>query len=501
MADTAPLPSAQQILDGIRDYAIFALDGEGRIATWSAGAERVTGFTAADALGQRLELLAPAPGGEGEEDVGGASVDLAGDAADAGSAEREGWRARRDGTRFWARETVTALRGGDGTLSGFAVVLRDDTARHDAEVGLRASQTTFAGILEIASDGVVCVGEAQTVTFFNRGAEVIFGYAAREVIGQPLEMLIPAYARAGHAGHVRTFGEGPVVARRMGERGEISGLRKGGEVFPAEASISKLTVGGTRVYTAVLRDVSERRRAEEALNTQAQELARSNADLEQFAYVASHDLQEPLRMVASYTQLLARRYKDQLDDDAREFIAYAVDGVTRMQALINDLLAYSRAGSRTSDPVPTDLNAVLQRVLVALTAAIEESGAEVTSDPLPTLPVDGSQIAQVLQNLIGNAVKFRGAEPLRVHVSAAHAAGVWDVSVRDNGIGIAPEFAERIWVIFQRLHSRAEYPGTGIGLAICKKIVERHGGRIWVQPAPDGGSDFHFTLPDPETPE
>ncbi|HET6764937.1 MAG TPA: PAS domain-containing protein, partial [Longimicrobiaceae bacterium] len=189
MDPTAPRPSAQQILDGIRDYAIFALDAEGRIATWSAGAERVTGFPAAEALGQRVELLAPSAKGDGGDEADDAAADLAGEAADAGSAEREGWRARRDGTRFWARETVTALRGGDGGLSGFAVVLRDDTARHDAEVGLRASQTTFAGILEIASDGVVCVGEEQTVTFFNRGAEVIFGYAASEVIGQPLEML------------------------------------------------------------------------------------------------------------------------------------------------------------------------------------------------------------------------------------------------------------------------------------------------------------------------
>ncbi|HET6763938.1 MAG TPA: ATP-binding protein, partial [Longimicrobiaceae bacterium] len=267
----------------------------------------------------------------------------------------------------------------------------------------------------------------------------------------------------------------------------------------AEASISKLAVGGRRVYTAVLRDVSERRRAEEALSTQARELARSNADLEQFAYVASHDLQEPLRMVASYTQLLARRYRDRLDDDAREFIAYAVDGVTRMQALINDLLAYSRAGARTSPAAPADLNAVMERALVSLAAAIEESDAAVTYDALPRLPVDGSQIAQVLQNLIGNALKFRGTEPPRVHVSAGHAGGAWTFSVRDNGIGIAPEFADRIWVIFQRLHSRAEYAGTGIGLAICKKIVERHGGRIWVQPAPGGGSDFRFTLPDTET--
>ena len=224
------------------------------------------------------------------------------------------------------------------------------------------------------------------------------------------------------------------------------------------------------------------------------ELARSNRELEQFAYVASHDLQEPLRMVASYTQLLARRYKDKLDEDANEFIHYAVDGAMRMQALINDLLMISRVGTRGKPLQPCEAGLSLEHALINLRMAIEEAGAEVTHDPMPRVVADVSQLTQLLQNLIGNAIKFHSGEQPRIHVGAQRRGHDWVISVKDNGIGIAPEFFERIFVIFQRLHGKQEYPGTGIGLAVCKKIVERHGGTIWVESEPDQGATFLFTL-------
>jgi signal transduction histidine kinase/DNA-binding LacI/PurR family transcriptional regulator len=243
--------------------------------------------------------------------------------------------------------------------------------------------------------------------------------------------------------------------------------------------------------------LQERKQAEEALARQAQELARSNVDLQHFAYVASHDLQEPLRMVKSYLQLLERRYKGQLDEDADEFIAFAVDGAERMRILIDDLLQYSRVTTHGKPFAPTDCTAALDHALSNLKVAVEESGAVVTHGGLPTVLADDVQLPQLFQNLIGNAIKFRKSDtPPQVHVGVEHKAGEWLFSVQDNGIGIDPKHFERIFLIFQRLHSREEYEGTGIGLAVCKRIVERHGGRIWVESEPGKGSTFSFTIPD-----
>jgi light-regulated signal transduction histidine kinase (bacteriophytochrome) len=258
--------------------------------------------------------------------------------------------------------------------------------------------------------------------------------------------------------------------------------------------------------TAELRDANihlaveldERRRAEQQLNHYTAELARSNAELEQFAYVASHDLQEPLRMVASFTQLLGKRYRGKLDQDADEFIGFAVDGATRMQRLINDLLAYSRVGTRGKPFKLIDCNIIFRQTRDNLAKAIEDSGAIIFQDPLPTLEGDEVQLIQLFQNLVANAIKFRGAEPPQIQVSAKQNGPEWVFAVKDNGIGIAPEHQERIFSIFQRLHQRSEYPGTGIGLAICKKIVERHGGRIWVESQAGNGSTFYFTIPEGE---
>jgi signal transduction histidine kinase len=285
-----------------------------------------------------------------------------------------------------------------------------------------------------------------------------------------------------------------LVSGALGDVTAVECIKQGATDYVLKDGLARLP----EVVRRALQEKHERglrRQAEKDLATKVDELARSNADLEQFAYVASHDLQEPLRMVAAYTQLLAERYKGKLDENADKFIGYASEGALRMQVLIQDLLAFSRVGRVNATYASVDCNAVVEEVRKSLASAIQESDTVLAHADLPAIWGDRTQMAQVFQNLIGNAIKFRGKERPAVSIQAENTGQDWLFSVTDNGIGIAPEFAENIFVVFQRLHLRTEYPGNGIGLAICKKIVERNGGKIWVEPQNGTGSTFKFTIP------
>ncbi len=259
--------------------------------------------------------------------------------------------------------------------------------------------------------------------------------------------------------------------------------------------VEKRTIELKMVNEQLQQELTERKKAEEELKKTLSELKRSNEELQQFAYVASHDLQQPLRMVASYTQLLAKRYKDKLDKDANEFIKYAVEGANNMKTLIEDLLEYSRIQTRGNPFEVINFEEVLKDVLFSFHETIKEKDAEITHDYLPNILADKTQLIQVFQNLIDNALKFRSKDPVRIHISAKKNKNNWQFSVKDNGIGIDPEYFDRIFIIFQRLHRKSEYPGTGIGLALCKRIIERHNGKIWVESKVGKGSTFHFTIP------
>jgi PAS domain S-box-containing protein len=389
---------------------------------------------------------------------------------------------------------LSPLENAEGILVTAAI--RDISVRKAAEEHLAQMEGRYRGLLEAAPDAMVVVNEAGEIVLLNLQAEKQFGYYRDELVGQKVKNIIPeGFAERLIADGTRTAAE--ALIQQIGTGIELSGRRKDGSEFPIEIMLSPLENAEGILVTAAIRDISVRKKSEAHLVKTAEELKRSNDQLEQFAYVASHDLQEPLRMVASYTQLLARRYQGHLDSDADEFIGYAVDGCNRMQRLIRDLLAYSRSGTDIKLLQEISGETALTEALTNLRVSIEESGATVTHDLLPAITSDDTQLVQVLQNLIGNAIKYRGAAAPEVHVSAKKNGGKeWIFSVRDNGLGIAPQYFERIFIIFQRLHGRQEFNGTGIGLAICKKIVERLGGRIWVESQLEKGSTFYFSLPE-----
>jgi PAS domain S-box-containing protein len=401
--------------------------------------------------------------------------------------------------RFWQSKAVVVLASAAGllmaALAGW-IVQRSLLARAPAELALKETEAKYRGLLEAAPDAMVVVSQFGKIVLLNLQAEKQFGYRSNELVGQQVTNIIPeGFAERLIADGTRSAAE--ALAQQIGMGIELQGRRKDGSDFPIEIMLSPLQSPEGILVTAAIRDISVRKRAEEHLVKTVGELKRSNDELGHFAYVASHDLQEPLRMVASYTQLLAKRYQGRLDPDADEFIAYAVDGSNRMQQLIRDLLAYSRAGTGGMEFREISSERALHKALVNLHAAIQESGAVVTSDSLPAVTTDDTQLSQVFQNLIGNAIKYRSAEAPRIHVSATAGGGKERIfSVRDNGLGIDPQYFDRIFVLFQRLHGREEFAGTGIGLAICKKILERLGGRIWVESQLDKGSIFHFALPE-----
>jgi PAS domain S-box-containing protein len=353
-------------------------------------------------------------------------------------------------------------------------------------------------VLQSTANAIVVTGRDGTIEWVNAAFTQLTGYTAAEAVGQNPRVLNSGRQEAAFfAGMWQR-----ILAGRVWH-GELVNKRKDGSLYAEEMTITPVMGDQDQVahFIAVKQDITARKQAEEGLRQTAEELVRSNQELEQFAYVASHDLQEPLRAVAGYLGLIEARLQDRLDDKSRHHIAGAIQGATRMHTLITDLLSLSRVGTRVRIFETTDLNPLLDQALQSVRDSAEQAGARITRDRLPTLEVDAVQMTQLLQNLLANAIKFRGEQPPEIHVVAKlRADGQWQFAVRDNGIGIEPQYFQRIFLIFQRLHTRKEYPGTGIGLAICKKIVERHGGRIWVESEPGQGSTFYFTIPNQRTP-
>jgi PAS domain S-box-containing protein len=402
---------------------------------------------------------------------------------------------RVDGSEFFAEFSGMPLLDDSGKLAGWVTLSRDISARKCMEKKLRESEEKLRSIFETIQDSLIITTPDGFIMDLNEAAVRLHGFKDKaEMIGKnAVEFVVEEYRQAVYEHGVKAF-KGGVYLDRL----EHKVRRVDGTEFEAEFSGMPLydDAGKLAGWVTLSRDITERKKMEKKVQQLVEELKRSNTELEQFAYVASHDLQEPLRMVSSYVQLLARRYKGKLAADADEFIEFAVDGSTRMMGMIQALLTYSRVGTKGKPPEPTNCEDILAQTLRNLQAALAEKGAEVTHDPLPTIMADGIQMVQLFQNLIGNGIKFQG-EGVRphVHVSVADKGDDWLFSFKDNGIGIDPQYKDRIFIIFQRLHGKQEYKGTGIGLAVCKRIVERHGGRIWVESELGKGASFCFTIP------
>ena len=385
---------------------------------------------------------------------------------------------------------ASVYRDEEGEVIGVFAAARDITERKKAGRELKLAVKYNRSLIDASLDPLVTIGPDGKITDINNSTEDVTGYSRKQLIGTDFSDYFtePEIAKEGYQ---KVFREGFVRDYEL----EIK--HKNGQITPVlyNASVYHDDDGGVIGVFAAARDITERKKAEEMLKLNINELARSNEELEQFAYVSSHDLQEPLRMIGSYLQLLERRYEGQLDDKADKYIHFAVDGAARMQNIINDLLAFSRVTSRAKELEMSDVESIYNQVLINLEISIKENNAVITHDPLPKVMADDTQLSQVFQNLISNAIKFRGEDNPKIHIAAVREINQWLFSVQDNGIGIDPKHKDRIFEVFKRLHKRRDYPGTGIGLSICKKIIERHGGNIWVESELGNGSVFYFTIP------
>jgi len=468
------------LISGIKDYAIIMLDPQGTIMTWNDGAERIQGYKEDEIVGWNFSSFFSS---EDKEQNGPQWVlDMA---RKDGRYEEERLRIRKDGSQFWAHIIITAIYDHAGQLTGFAKVTRDITEKRRISNALQEQ----AALLDLSNDAIIVRDQDGTIRYFNRGAEKMYGYTDSQALDKKShELLKTEFPKP----LLEIEQEILIKGRWDGEL--IHYTQDGRRLIIESRQTLKTDMKGKPIGVLEINtDITDRKEAEQKQFALA-EMERVNAELEQFASVASHDLQEPLRAIAGCLQILEKTYKGRLDRNADELIHYAVDGAQRMRALINDLLSLSRVNSEEISYSATEVPKVLEQVKTNLATAIEESKATIRYGRLPALTANSTLLTQLFQNLISNAIKFRSDSPPEIFVDARRKNGQWLFSVRDNGIGFDQAYANRIFQPFKRLHAKDKYPGTGIGLPICKRIIERHGGKIWVESQPGKGTTFHFSI-------
>ncbi|HEY6155968.1 MAG TPA: PAS domain S-box protein [Gemmatimonadales bacterium] len=479
----------RSLVGSVRDYAIYMLDPDGHVRTWNAGARQIKGYTESEILGQHFSrFYVP------EDVAAGKPAAALRAAATGGRFEEENWRIRKDGTRFWADVVITAVRDDRGTLLGFAKVTRDLTERKRAEQALRASEERFRILAVTANDAILSADSHGTITYFNPGAERIFGFTAEEVSGRPLTTLMPERFQDAHrAGLSRYLAtrEPRVIGRTV----ELAGRRKDGTEFPLELSLAAWSHGADVAFTAIIRDITRRKEGEEQLRSYATQLEAANKELEAFAYSVSHDLRAPLRSLDGFSQALLEDYHARLDDTGRDFLQRVRAASQRMATLIDDLLSLSRVTRGELQVREVDLSALAAAVAADLTKSDPARNVAFAIAPGLVARADAGLVRIVLQNLLGNAWKFTGKRsPAHVEVGVTAHNGRRAFFVRDDGAGFDMAYTAKLFGAFQRLHASDEFPGSGIGLATVQRIIHRHGGQVWAEGTPGRGATFYFTL-------
>jgi PAS domain S-box-containing protein len=503
--------------------AMVVVNQRGQIVLLNVQAERQFGYRRDELVGLKVKNIIPE--GFAERLIADGTRSAADALAQQIGTGIELWGRRKDGSQFPIEIMLSPLESAEGILVTAAI--RNITVRKAAEEHLAQMEGRYRGLLEAAPDAMVVVNQGGEIVLLNVQAEKQFGYRRDELIGQKVKNIIPVgFAERLVADATRS--EADALAQQIGTGIELLGRRKDGSQFPIEIMLSPLESAEGILVTAAIRNITVRKDAEEhlaqisaELETQAvslqktrdelelrvgertkelavavQELERSNLELKQFAYVASHDLQSPLRSISGFVQLLKLEYEGKLDEQAQDWIRRTVQSIAQMQTLIRDLLSYSRVDARSRPFAQTPFLDIVNDAMSLLDSSIHDSGGQVTVGELPAIMCDRSQMVQLIQNLIGNGLTYHGDLPPHIHVSAERSGKEWTFSVRDDGIGIDPNHYEQIFELFKRLHDQAEYPGTGIGLAVCRRVVERHKGRIWVESDPGQGSTFYFTIPE-----
>jgi PAS domain S-box-containing protein len=492
----------RNLVEGVKDYALYMLDAQGRITTWNSGAERIEGYTAHEAIGQPIDLVF-----SHNEVISGKPRQMIERARRDGRYEEEGWRVRRDGMRRWMSVVITAIRDPSGKLQGFVRVARDMTEGKRSEEALRHSEGRLRAILETALDAIIVMDSEGIVHEWNLAAEQMFGYKRTDAIGRRLsDLIIPVYLRDMHrrglAQHL-VQGGGPMLNRRI----ETVAQRADGSEFAVELAITESGTNGGTMFTGYISDITQRKQAEEEirqLNAELEQRVRkrteqlelANRELEAFSYSVSHDLRAPLRHINGFVDILQSTSGLALDEESRGFLNTIADSARQMGKLIDDLLAFSRMGRTELRFAPVKLDTILGEAMRELRTDSQGRRVRWNIESLPKVWGDAAMLRQVFINLLSNALKYtREASPAVIEVKVVESPEEHVISVSDNGVGFDAAYAHKLFGVFQRLHAAYEFPGTGIGLAIVRRVVARHGGRVWAEGEVGRGATFYFSLP------